>query len=221
MLVATTRGEFRGEYLITCAGLHADRMARLSGQPPASRIVPFRGEYYELKPEVHHLCRNLIYPVPDPKFPFLGVHFTRMIDGGVECGPNAVLAFAREGYRMSDINLRDLAESLGYSGFRRLAKKHWRTGLAEMWRSISKPAFVKALQRLMPEIRAEHLLPGRAGVRAQALASDGNLVDDFVIQSGDRVINVCNAPSPAATSSLNIGQLVVDQLAPRLTPRGS
>ncbi len=220
MLVTTTRGDFRSEYVVTCAGLHSDRVTRLSGQTLASRIVPFRGEYYELKPEAHHLCRNLIYPVPDPKFPFLGVHFTRMIDGGVECGPNAVLAFAREGYRMSDINLRDLAESLSYAGFRRLAMKHWRTGIGEMWRSISKAAFVKALQRLMPEIRSEHLVPGRAGVRAQSLSEEGNLIDDFVIQSGERVINVCNAPSPAATSSLNIGQLVVDQLAPRLAPRG-
>lgn len=220
MLVTTTRGDFRGDYLITCAGLHSDRVTRLSGQPLASRIVPFRGEYYELKPEAHHFCRNLIYPVPDTKFPFLGVHFTRMIDGGVECGPNAVLAFAREGYRKSDINLRDLAESLGYAGFRRLAMKHWRTGIGEMWRSISKSAFVKALQRLMPEIRSEHMVPGRAGVRAQSLAADGNLIDDFVIQSGDHVINVCNAPSPAATSSLNIGQLVVDQLASRLNSRG-
>jgi L-2-hydroxyglutarate oxidase LhgO len=143
-----------------------------------------------------------------------------MIDGGVECGPNAVLAFAREGYRMRDVNLRDLAESLGYVGFRRLAKKHWRTGMLEMWRSLNKSAFVKALQRLMPEIRAEHLVPGRAGVRAQSVAETGELVDDFVIQSAERVINVCNAPSPAATSSLNIGQLVVDQLTPLLTRRG-
>jgi L-2-hydroxyglutarate oxidase LhgO len=143
-----------------------------------------------------------------------------MIEGGVECGPNAVLAFAREGYRKIDVNLRDLAESLGYVGFRRLARKHWRTGLGEIWRSISKGAFVRALQRLMPEIRGADLVPGRAGVRAQLVAESGDLVDDFVIQTGDRVINVCNAPSPAATSSLNIGQLVVDQLAPQLAPRG-
>jgi L-2-hydroxyglutarate oxidase len=220
MLVQTDHGDFAGDYVVTCAGLHSDRVAKLSGQPLSSQIVPFRGEYYELKPESEHLCRNLIYPVPDPEFPFLGVHFTRMIDGGVECGPNAVLAFAREGYRKTDINLRDLFESLGYSGFRRLAMKHWRTGLGEMWRSFSKAAFVKALQRLMPEIRGEYLVPGRAGVRAQALKPDGNLIDDFVFQLNERVINVCNAPSPAATSSLNIGQLVVDQLSPLLAPRG-
>lgn len=216
VVVATTRGEFVAEQVVTCAGLHSDRIARLSGQPIASRIVPFRGEYFELKPEVHSWCRNLIYPVPDPKFPFLGVHFTRMIDGGVECGPNAVLAFAREGYRKLDINWRDLAESLAFVGFRRLARRHWRTGLVEMWRSLSKTAFVKALQRLMPEIRSEHLVPGRSGVRAQALAPEGTLVDDFLFESSERVIHVCNAPSPAATSSLNIGLLIVDQLTPRL-----
>ncbi|MGE0757688.1 MAG: L-2-hydroxyglutarate oxidase [Pirellulaceae bacterium] len=216
MIVATTRGDFACSQLVTCAGLQADRMADATGVRVESRIVPFRGEYYELKPDKHHLCRNLIYPVPDPKFPFLGVHFTRMIDGGVECGPNAVLAFAREGYRKSDINLRDLGEALTYIGFRRLAMRHWRTGLGEMHRSFSKAAFVRALQRLMPEIRSEHLVPGRAGVRAQALGLDGNLLDDFLIQEGDRVINVCNAPSPAATSSLNVGRLVLEKLAPRL-----
>jgi (S)-2-hydroxyglutarate dehydrogenase len=219
MLVTTTAGDFRSRFVVTCAGLHSDRVARLTGQEVSSRIVPFRGEYYELKPAMQHLCRTLIYPVPDPRFPFLGVHFTRMINGGVECGPNAVLAFAREGYRMTDINLSDLADALGFVGFRRLARKHWRTGIVEMWRSVNKSAFVKALQRLMPEIRSEHLVPGRAGVRAQAVAETGDLIDDFVIQSGERVINVCNAPSPAATSSLNIGQLVVDQIAPLLAPR--
>ena len=220
MVVTTTAGDFAGDFVVTCAGLQSDRVTRLSGQPAASQIVPFRGEYYELKPEMHHLCRNLIYPVPDPRFPFLGVHFTRMIEGGVECGPNAVLAFAREGYRLSDVNFRDLLESLSYSGFRRLAMKHWRTGILELWRSINKAAFVRALQRLMPEIRSEHLVTGRAGVRAQAVGETGDLIDDFVIQSGDRVINVCNAPSPAATSSLNIGQLVVDRLTPLMAPRG-
>lgn len=217
VVVGTTRGDFHADQVVACAGLHSDRLARLSGLPITSRIVPFRGEYYELKPEVHSLCRNLIYPVPDPKFPFLGVHFTRMIDGGVECGPNAVLAFAREGYRKLDINLRDLAESLAFVGFRRLARRHWRMGLGEMWRSISKRAFVRALQRLMPEIRSDHLVPGRSGVRAQALAPEGSLVDDFVFESSDRLIHVCNAPSPAATSSLNLGLLITDKLAPRLT----
>jgi len=154
--------------------------------------------------------------VPDPNFPFLGVHFTRMIKGGVECGPNAVLAFAREGYRKSDINLADLAESLTYSGFLKMAAKYWKAGLGEMWRSFSKAAFVKALQRLVPEIRAEHLEPAPAGVRAQAVTPDGALVDDFLIQEADRVVNVGNAPSPAATASLNIGKLIAERLGPRL-----
>jgi L-2-hydroxyglutarate oxidase len=160
----------------------------------------------------------LIYPVPDPKFPFLGVHFTRMIGGHVECGPNAVLAFAREGYTMSTINLGDLFESLTYSGFVKMAAKHWRMGVGEMWRSVSKAAFVKALQRLMPEIRAEHLEPAPAGVRAQAVTRDGGLVDDFLIQENGQIINVNNAPSPAATASLNIGKTIVEKLASRFEP---
>ena len=155
----------------------------------------------------------MIYPVPDPQFPFLGVHFTRLALGGVECGPNAVLAFAREGYRKTDVNLRDLCETFGYVGFRKLALKHWRMGLAEMWRSCSKPAFVRALQRLVPEIRSEHLTPAPAGVRAQAVSPDGAMVDDFAIDERPRVINVINAPSPAATASLSIGQMVAEKLA--------
>jgi len=213
IVVQSTAGEFTGRTLVNCTGLHSDRIAAMAGARPAAKIVPFRGEYYELKPEARHLCRNLIYPVPDPSFPFLGVHFTRMIDGGVECGPNAVLAFAREGYRKTDFNLRDLSESLTYPGFLRLAWKYWPTGMGEMWRSLSKRAFVRALQRLIPEIRAKQLVAGRAGVRAQALARDGSLVDDFVIQVEGPVVNVLNAPSPAATSSLNIGRLIVDKLA--------
>ena len=201
--------------MVNCTGLQSDRMARLSGARPEARIVPFRGEYYELKPEAHHLCRGLIYPVPDPSFPFLGVHFTRMIAGGVECGPNAVLAFAREGYRMTDVNLRDLFESLTYPGFLRLARKYWRVGLEEMWRSISKRAFVRALQRLVPEITARDLNPAPAGIRAQALNRQGSLVYDFDIRETPRVLNVCNAPSPAATACLNIGRLIVDRLAAR------
>ncbi len=215
-LVESTAGEFSTKLVVNCTGLHSDRVARLSGQDPDAKIVPFRGEYFELKPEAEHLCKNLIYPVPDPSFPFLGVHFTRMALGGVECGPNAVLAFAREGYHKTDINVRDLAESLTYPGFLRLAARYWKTGLGEMWRSISKGAFVKALQRLMPEIRAEHLKPAPSGVRAQALSRDGNLVDDFLILENERVVNVLNAPSPAATAALNIGRLIVDKLAPRL-----
>lgn len=199
--------------MINCAGLHSDRVTQRSGTQPEARIVPFRGEYFELSDEAKHLCRNLIYPVPDPKFPFLGVHFTRCIDGTVECGPNAVLAFAREGYKKTNVNLRDLAESLTYPGFLRLALRYWRIGSGEMWRSISKRAFVKALQRLVPEIRAEHLTPAPAGVRAQAVTWDGKMVDDFVIQRVGNVVNVGNAPSPAATSSLNIGATIVDQLS--------
>lgn len=216
VVVNSTAGEFTTKWLVTCAGLQSDRVARMTGQSTSSRIVPFRGEYYDLKPEAEHLCRNLIYPVPDPSFPFLGVHFTRMIDGGVECGPNAVLAFAREGYRKQDVNLRDLWDALTFPGFLRLAAKHWRTGLGEMWRSFNKNAFVKALQRLVPAIKPEQLVAARAGVRAQALAPEGQLVDDFLIVDTDRAINVCNAPSPAATSSLNVGQLIVNRLAERI-----
>lgn len=212
LVVETTQGDITCRHVVNCAGLHSDRVARLSGVELKARIVPFRGEYFELKSEAERLCRALIYPVPDPKFPFLGVHFTRMIGGGVECGPNAVLAFAREGYRKTDVNVRDLFESLTYSGFLRLAMRHWRTGLGEMWRSLSKAAFVRALQRLIPEITADQLRSAPSGVRAQALTPDGALVDDFLIQQHEGVVNVCNAPSPAATASLNIGRLVVEQL---------
>jgi L-2-hydroxyglutarate oxidase len=215
VVVGTTAGEFAAEFVVNCTGLHSDRTTSLTGQDPGVKIVPFRGEYYELKPEARYLCRNLIYPVPDPRFPFLGVHFTRMIGGHVECGPNAVLAFAREGYRKTDVSLRDLIESLTYPGFLRLAGRYWKTGLGEIWRSLSKAAFVRALERLMPEIRSEHLEPAPSGVRAQAVAPEGNLVDDFLFRESDRIVNVCNAPSPAATASLNIGNLIVDRLAAR------
>jgi L-2-hydroxyglutarate oxidase len=215
VVVESEAGDFQAQYVVTCAGLQSDRVAKLSGQQVDPKIIPFRGEYYELKPEVHHLCRNLIYPVPDPNFPFLGVHFTRMIHDGVECGPNAVLAFAREGYRKRDISPRDLAETLTYPGFLRMAAKYWRTGLGEIWRSFSKRAFVRALQRLVPEIRAEHLTAAPSGVRAQAVAPDGAMLDDFLILQTERVVNVCNAPSPAATASLNIGRLIVEKLAER------
>jgi L-2-hydroxyglutarate oxidase len=214
--IRTAAGDFQADYVVNCTGLFSDRVARLSGAQPRARIVPFRGEYYELKPQVHHLCRNLIYPVPDPSFPFLGVHFTRMIDGGVECGPNAVLAFAREGYRKTDVNLRDLAETLSYGGFLRLAARHWRTGAGEMWRSLCKRAFVRALARLMPLIQEDDLVPARSGVRAQAVAPEGAILDDFVIEASGRIVNVLNAPSPAATSSLNIGWLVSERLAEQL-----
>jgi len=216
LTLETRSGPIHADYLVTCAGLQSDRVAKLTGAQPEAKVLPFRGEYYELKPAAQHLCRNLIYPVPDPNFPFLGVHFTRMIEGGVECGPNAVLAFAREGYRKTDLNLGDLCEALAYRGFRRMAWKYWRIGAGEMWRSWSKAAFVKALQRLVPEITSDQLVPGRTGVRAQAINQEGTIVDDFVIETHGRIVNVLNAPSPAATSSLNVGKLVVEKLAERL-----
>lgn len=215
--VRTQTGTYSSSHIVTCAGLYSDRVARLAGQSLDAQIVPFRGEYFDVRPEAQHLCRNLIYPVPDPGFPFLGVHFTRMIEGGVECGPNAVLAFAREGYRKTDVNVRDLFESLTYGGFLRLAARCWRMGLGEMWRSWNKEAFVRALQRLVPDVRSADLVPARAGVRAQALAPTGELVDDFLFLEQPRAIHVCNAPSPAATSSLNIGKLIVDKLAPHFS----
>ncbi|WZO98268.1 L-2-hydroxyglutarate oxidase [Isosphaeraceae bacterium EP7] len=216
VVLTTEAGEVEAAQVVNCAGLQSDRVTALGGQKPDAKIIPFRGEYYELKPEAHHLCKTLIYPVPDPSFPFLGVHFTRLIGGGVECGPNAVLALAREGYGKTDFNLADMAETLTYPGFLRLAAKFWRTGLGEIWRSASKAAFVRALQRLVPEIRAEHLVAVPAGIRAQAVTPDGAMVDDFLIQEADRIINVNNAPSPAATASLNIGRTIVGRLVPRL-----
>lgn len=213
--VETTAGEFTGKTLVNCTGLHSDRLARLGGATPSVKIIPFRGEYFELAPAARHLVNNLIYPVPDPSFPFLGVHFTRMIHGGVECGPNAVLAGAREGYSKTDINFRDLSESLTYPGFIKLAAKYWRVGAGEMWRSWSKQAFVRALSRLVPEIEAAHLTAAPAGIRAQAIGRDGSMIDDFLIEEQKHIINVLNAPSPAATASLNIGTLVVDRLAQR------
>jgi L-2-hydroxyglutarate oxidase len=205
-------GTIEAAQVVNCGGLHSDRLARLSGQRLPERIVPFRGEYYELQPEVHHFCRSLIYPVPDPRFPFLGVHFTRMIHGGVECGPNAVFALAREGYTWGTISLPDIWDSLTYPGFRRLLQRNWRIAVDEVRRSLFKSAFVRSLQRLIPEIRAEHLTSCPAGVRAQALGLDGKLLDDFLIQRHGRVINVCNAPSPAATACLNIGKIIAEQV---------
>lgn len=210
----TDVGDFEGRLAVGCAGLFSDRLARASGNAPDARIVPFRGEYWELVPEARGLVKNLIYPVPDPNFPFLGVHFTRMIGGGVECGPNAVLAFAREGYTRTAINLRDLAETVTWPGFWRLVRRHGRAGMGELHRSFSKSAFVAALSRLLPAIRAEHLMPAPAGVRAQALARDGGLVDDFLFVDGPSTVHVCNAPSPAATSSLAIADTIVDRLKP-------
>ena len=216
VVVLSTLGGFSAKQVVSCAGLYSDRVAGMVNRARDDlKIVPFRGEYYELKPEVHHLCNGLIYPVPDTRFPFLGVHFTRMINGSVECGPNAVLAFAREGYRWTNINPRDLIESLGYVGFRKLAFKYWRTGLGEMWRSLSKPAFVKALQRLVPAIEPGHLIWTPAGVRAQAVLDDGTLLDDFAFSESSRTFHVLNAASPAATSCLEVGRYIVAQLAER------
>jgi L-2-hydroxyglutarate oxidase len=214
LIIRATNGfECHTRTLINCAGLQCDRIARLAGVDPKVRIIPFRGEYYELKPERHHLVRNLIYPVPDPRFPFLGVHFTRMINGGVEAGPNAVLAFRREGYHRTSFSLRDTAELAAYAGFWRMAGKFWKTGMGEFHRSFSKPAFVLALQRLLPALREDDLVPGGAGVRAQAVAPDGSLIDDFRIEKSDRMIHVLNAPSPAATSSLSIGDTIASLAA--------
>lgn len=213
--VRTNRGEFQARQVVTCGGLYSDRLARRSGVDPGAKIVPFRGEYFEIREERKHLCRHLVYPVPDPAFPFLGVHYTRMIDGSVECGPNAVLAFRREGYTRFAIHPGELLESLTWPGFLRLAAKHWRTGCGEMWRSFSKAAFTRSLQKLIPEIRKEDLHAAPAGVRAQALQRDGSMVDDFLVLENDWGVHVCNAPSPAATSSLNIGRNLADRLAPR------
>jgi len=208
LVLGTNQGEIRARHLINCAGLQSDRVARLCGVDPKLKIVPFRGEYYELVPEKHYLVKNLIYPVPDPAFPFLGVHFTRMINGGIEAGPNAVLAFKREGYTRTSFHLGDAVEIATYPGFWHLARKHWQMSLGEFHRSFSKPAFVKALQRLLPELREEDVHPAGAGVRAQALEPNGFLVDDFRIIDSERMIHVLNAPSPAATASISIGRTI-------------
>ncbi len=208
--VETTRGSHRARSLISCAGLQSDRVAGMTDRAARHRlrIVPFRGDYYVVRPERAHLCRSLIYPVPDPTFPFLGVHFTRRHDGTVWAGPNAVFAFARERYRRTDVRLADTWDSLSFRGFWRVALRHWRTGLAEQWRDVSRAAFASALRRYVPEIAEDDLLPGPAGIRAQAVGLDGSLVDDFRIDAHDTAIHVRNAPSPAATSSLAIADLI-------------
>ncbi|MBN1335031.1 MAG: L-2-hydroxyglutarate oxidase [Deltaproteobacteria bacterium] len=213
LVLETTSGEVKARTLVNCAGLHSDRVARLAGVDPGLRILPFRGEYYELVPERQHLVNHLVYPVPDLAFPFLGVHFTRRIRGGVEAGPNAVLAFRREGYSRFSVSLPDLVGYLAFPGFWRMARKHWRMGAREMARSFSKALFVRALRGLVPEIRPEDVLRAQAGVRAQALAPDGALVDDFRIVEGDRTMHVLNAPSPAATASLAIGRVIASRAA--------
>jgi L-2-hydroxyglutarate oxidase len=210
LVLHTTGGDVLCRGLVNCAGLQSDRVARMCGVEPGLQIIPFRGEYYQLIPGRRFLVRNLIYPVPDPRFPFLGVHFTRLISGGIEAGPNAVLAFQREGYHRLSFSLRDVLQMAGYKGFWRMAWKYAGTGLAEMLRSFSKAAFVRALQRLVPELRAEDITPAGAGVRAQALDPSGALVDDFRIVQAERMIHVLNTPSPAATASICIGRTVAD-----------
>jgi L-2-hydroxyglutarate oxidase len=209
-IVTTTDSNFETRLVINCCGLYSDKIARKTSKDVDLKIIPFRGEYFKLKPEKEYLVKHLIYPVPDPNFPFLGVHFTRMMKGGVEAGPNAVLAFRREGYKKSQISIPELAETLMWPGFQKVALKYWKTGLGEMYRSFSKSAFTKALQGLIPEIQADDLVDGGAGVRAQACDRTGGLLDDFSIIETKKAINVCNAPSPAATSSLSIGDTVSD-----------
>ena len=213
IVVETSSGAFAASALINCAGLYSDRIARMAADDPGIKIIPFRGEYYDLVPERGSLVRALIYPVPDPRFPFLGVHFTRRIGGKVDAGPNAVFALAREGYRHSDINAGDLLDSVTYGGFWRMAGKYWRNGVGEWHRSLSKAAFVRALQRLLPEVKESDLVPGGSGVRAQALKPDGALVDDFQFVPSGKVLHVLNVPSPAATASLMIGKTIVDTAA--------
>ena len=210
--VATTTGDLEAAWLVNCAGLRCDQVAELADASGGYRIVPFRGEYYELVPERSHLVNNLIYPVPDPSFPFLGVHLTRMIDGTIHAGPNAVLALAREGYRWGDISRAQLREHVTNRGLWRLARRYWRTGAGEVWRSLNKAAFTRALQRLVPDIEVDDLVPSPAGVRAQAMDPAGELEDDFAVTVASRSTHVLNAPSPAATSSLEIAKMIVDQI---------
>jgi L-2-hydroxyglutarate oxidase len=211
-LVITEKNEYHASLVVNCAGLYSDKVARFTFPDLDVKIVPFRGEYYKIRKNRQYLVKNLIYPVPDPAFPFLGVHFTRMIHGGIEAGPNAVLAFSREGYKKSDINLGELIETLAWPGFQKVAKKYWQTGFGEMYRSFSKKAFTTALQKLIPEIREEDLETGGSGVRAQACDRNGGLVDDFLIYENKIAVNVCNAPSPAATSCLSIGQTISEKV---------
>lgn len=206
--VITDKGSHEGKIVVNCAGLYSDKIALMAMKKLNIRIIPFRGEYYKLAPEKEHLVKNLIYPVPNPNFPFLGVHFTRMAKGGVEAGPNAVLAFSREGYKKSDVNISELLEALTWPGFLKVASKYWKIGMGEMYRSFSKKAFTTALQKLIPEIHTDDLITGGAGVRAQACDIHGGLIDDFLFFTEKNMLNVCNAPSPAATSSLSIGDKI-------------
>ena len=214
--ISTTRGDFQSDFIVNCGGLHCDRIGSMAGDRDRTRIVPFRGEYYQLKPERQHLVRNLIYPVPDPKFPFLGVHFTRLIHGGIEAGPNAVLAFAREGYRHRDINVRDMFDTFTYPGFWRFLLRYPSMCWHEFRRSFSKALFCRSLQRLVPDLQISDLMQGGAGVRAQALSPSGELLQDFYFVRQPQALHVLNAPSPAATAALSIADSVVDQISEAL-----
>ena len=206
----TAAGQIEARFIVNCAGLHSDSVARMCGVDPKVQIVPFRGEYYKLGQQQRHMVRNLIYPVPDPKFPFLGVHFTRMIDGAVEAGPNAVLAFKREGYRLWDFSMRDMFDTLKFPGFLRLARRYWQVGLQEYRRSLSKTQMLRDLRELIPDLHADAIYRAGAGVRAQAVAADGSLVDDFCVREAPGMVHVLNAPSPAATASLSIGAAIAE-----------
>jgi L-2-hydroxyglutarate oxidase len=217
LVLQTNSGEVKSKFLVNCAGLQSDRIAKLCGVEPKLKIIPFRGEYYKLIKDSEYLVKNLVYPVPDPKFPFLGVHFTRMVNGGIEAGPNAVLAFKREGYSKKDFSAVDVAEMFLYPGFWRMAAKHYKMGLAEFYRSYNKSSFVKALQKLVPAVGYNDVYPAGSGVRAQALENDGRLVDDFRIVEADKMIHVLNAPSPAATASLSIGKTIAEKIISRIS----
>ena len=214
-IVETQAGAFRARYVVNCAGLYSDAITRMAGIEINLEIVPFRGEYYEVRPERRHLIRNLIYPVPDPRFPFLGVHFTRRVNASVEAGPNALLAFRREGYNGASPDMSEAVEMLRFPGFWKMARKYWRMGMAEQYRAWVKPAFTKALQKMVPELQESDLAPGGSGVRAQAVDAKGNLVDDFHFVHSGRMIHVCNVPSPAATASLEIGREIVEMMCER------
>ena len=211
-VVETDKGEYQGSFIINCGGLYSDRLTQLAQSKPPAKIVPFRGEYYELTPEKRHLVNGAIYPVPNPNFPFLGVHFHPGVDGSVHAGPNAVLGFKREAYKKFDFDLKDFWDTMTYPGFWKLAAKYPNEGLQEMIRSYSKAIFVRSLQRLIPEVQSKDIFPTAAGVRAQALKSDGSMVDDFLVVNGDKALHVCNAPSPAATASIEIGKQIVSQV---------
>jgi L-2-hydroxyglutarate oxidase len=215
--VSTKRKELKAKMVVTCAGLYADKLAKMTMANVPYQIIPFRGEYFALKRNKNYLVNHLIYPVPNPDFPFLGVHFTRMIDGSIEAGPNAVLAFKREGYALSDFQFSELLETIYYKGFRKLARKYWKTGWQEIQRSYSKKAFLISLQKLIPEIRMEDIVKGRSGVRAMACDQEGNLLDDFLVMEDEKVIHVINAPSPAATASLAIGQYIIEKITNKIS----